>query len=496
MKKIQSILLTLGIIVLISGSSEVYGQGWGEMSTVPAWQDPWQSYQVSNVSNEMPQFPPQTMPVPPPPQQQAIPYYPAPNYTTDRSLGELTREVEDLKRELAKKSDKPDPSKGFTTPKISGRVFMDSVNIVDQDDDGSSFRGHNSFGFREARLGAAGTAYDFLDYKFEIGFETNNGANFKDVFLGIKYVPLLGYVRVGNHFVEDAGSEISNSPTNYTFMETPAPAGDLFTSRRLGISSRHLFARDRVRLHLGTYGAKNVSGTHQWIDSNQGFLLNARLTHALMFQREGKNIFLYGGYYSFTDPSDANQRYARVRPGGWDLDMGYFSSDISADHIQKAGFETVYQNGAFCLQTDLFMRHFSNAANSGDATMYGGFLMGRYFLTQGDYRKYSLENASWGSVTANRPFLLFQRGSSNFIQGPGAWEIASYYGFLNTDDFKNTGVTYYGTDHQIGAALNWYWNPQLKWTLNYIHQMADITSGVDSYKPSVDVVALSCRFHW
>ncbi|MCL2305240.1 MAG: porin [Planctomycetaceae bacterium] len=486
MKKL--ILSTLGTLWLVSASCAVHAQEWNAMPTGTPWPE------VRQVSGGVPQFPPQRIPpppqmVPPPPQMIPAPpqyYSPAPSYAADQSYSELTQRIENLERELAKKSDKPDPKKGFTAPKIGGRLFMDSVNILNQD----NIHGHNYFGIRDARLGVSGSAYDFLDYQFELGFENENGANFKDAFLGIKYVPVLGYVRVGNQEVEDGCSEVYAS-LNYTFMEPPAPAADQFTARRLGITSRHFFAKNRVRLFLGAFGAKNISGKHQQIDCDQGIILNARLIHALMFQKDGRKMFFYGGYYSFTESNDP-QKYAGVRPGSWGL-MGD-SPTLLADNIHKAGFETVYQNGPFCLQTDLFVRYFSDAATSstnGDATLYGGFVMGRYFLTRGDYRKYNLESGRWSSVVVNCPFLLSQRGSYNFLEGPGAWEVAAYYGFLNNDDFENIAAVY-GMEHQIGAALNWYWNPQLKWALNYVHFMADNNVS----KPSVDAIGLSCRLHW
>jgi len=492
MKKLQSILSTLGAIGIALNFTMVYGQGWGEVSAGSAWPEIQQGF------NGVPQFPQPVMPVPqrqaiPAPPQYAVPFNPAPNYAADRSLDELAREIENLKSELAKKSDKPDPKKGFTAPKINGRVFMDSVNIIHQDDDGLAAigQGKNLLGFREARLAATGTAYDFLDYKLELGFEGTAQANFKDVFLGINDVPVLGYIRIGNQYVENAGSEICNGTTNYTFMELPAPAGGQFTARRLGMTSRHLFARNRVRLFFGAFGAQDVSSTHISTADHQGIILNTRLTHALMFQKEGKCMFLYGGYYSYTEPQSVT---VNNRPGGWNLGMPPLIS-YPSENGHKMGLETVYQNGPLCLQADVFVRYFSEVNPDEDAMMYGGFVMGRYLLTKGDYRKYSLENACWGSLVVNRPFLLFQRGASNFMQGPGTWEIAAYYGYLNAEDFKNAGGVY-GSDHEIGAALNWYWNPQLKWALNYVHQMAEVTSGTHGYKPSMDIVAMSCRFHW
>ena len=478
MRKLRSILSTLGVVGLTCCFSVAYAQEWGAAPS---------PYETPT-------------------------YYPVSNYSANVSVDGLASDIEYLKKELAKKSDKPDPKKGFTAPRIGGRVFIDSVNILNQSSDGlpvplsdtnPGYDGRNFWGFREARLAATGTAYDFLDYKLELGFEgtSADAINFKDVFLGIKSVPLFGYVRIGNQYVEDGGSEICNGSTNYTFMEMPAPTGGQFTSRRLGISSRHLFANDRGRLFLGAYGARSVADTRQQRFDNQGYMLNARLTHAPLFKNEGKQMFLYGGYYNFTDPSGSGpQGYIRVRPGGYNLDMDNAfgaGSSIPTTGVHKAGFETVYQNGAFCLQTDFYLKHFSDAvvgAKTDDATLYGGFVMGRYFLTRGAYRKYSLESAAWSSVAVNCPVLLSERGAYNFIQGSGVWEVAAYYGFLNNDDFKE--IVPYGTDHEIGVALNWYWNPQLKWALNYVHQVVDITTTDGKARPNTDVLGVSCRFHW
>jgi len=44
--------------------------------------------------------------------------------------------------------------------------------------------------------------------------------------------------------------------------------------------------------------------------------------------------------------------------------------------------------------------------------------------------------------------------------------------------------------------LNWYWNPQVKWALNYIHQMSDITVNGQGYTPSADIVGMSCRINF
>lgn len=436
----------------------------------------------------------QLYPAPPvaqaPVHSQAQPMY-AQSLAAPESLEEqvqrLSLQVEQLSGEMQRKANVAKPSSGFSAPKISGRFFIDRVDVLHQNDNSRQIygEGRNLFRMREARITATGTGYGFLDYKFELGYESGNDVSIKDMFLGISNVPYLEYVRVGNQYVEDAGSEICNGTTNYTFMEAPAPAGGFFTSRRVGITSRHLFDRDRGRLFFGLYEARDISGgNHTYKNDSQGVILNARYTYAPMFSQDGRCMFLYGAYYSL---NTANEQSANIRPGNWNVYDDPLGVRFDVDASHKAGFEIVYQNDRFCFQTDLFLKHYSDIVGVGDSTNYGGFVMGSYFLTSGDYRKYNLKNASWGGVSPCRPFMMFSRGGWNCVQGPGAWEVAAMYSFLDTNDL---GFGNDLTEHQLGLALNWYWNSQVRWSMNYIHQTTDFSG---TGKGKADLLGLTCR---
>ena len=436
----------------------------------------------------------------------------------ERSLEALHAEFEKIKKELAKKSDKRDTSKSIGAPNVGGRLFIDSVNVMRQnrDSDLAYGPGKNYMGVREARIALSGAGFDFIDYKVELGFENyvNDGSrgtvNFKDVFVGFKSIPLLGYVRVGNQYLEDGGSEVCNGSTNYTFMEIPSPAGDQFTSRRLGISSRHMFAKDRGRFFLGVYNPRNISEEHRISDDNQGISFNTRLTYAPYFKQEGRCMFLLGGYYNYTDPRNDGTYRHTVRPGGWGVGMNMLDSGtFYSSSYQKAGFETVYQNGRFAVQTDVFLQAYGDTiyrdaggvaiSNQENKTVYGGFIMLRYMLTPGDYRKYNQENAAWGSVNVSRPFVVFERGNSVCVRGPGAWEVAGVYGFMDSSEFGGTPADTsirHGNDNELGFALNWYWNSNLKWCVNYVHQFSNVDYRGTGYDPTSDYLGLSCRIHF
>lgn len=426
-----------------------------------------------------------------------IPYGNSPYSSAQAEIEDMKVRLAQMEAMMAKKADKPAPAKGFSAPKIGGRFFLDQYYVLNQNDDsrGAYLNGHNNTRIREARITATGTGYGFLDYKIEAGFEKSSQVSLKDVYLGIQNVPILEYVRVGNQYVEDAGSEICNGTTNYTFMEAPSPGGNQFTSRRVGISSRHLFNNDRGRLFLGVYDARNISDTKAYKGGDShGVMLNGRFTYAPMFQQDGRCMFLYGAYYSYT--SDYDKHDKSVYPGGFDVDIKTLNTggEFSSDAYHKAGFELVYQYGELCLQTDWYVQKFTNVNTVGgdDCTNYGGFVMARYFLTPGDYRKYNKQAAAWGAVNVCRPFVLIDHCGVNYMKGCGAWEIAAVYGYGDYDDFGGTST--YGTDHELGLALNWYWNSQVKWCFNYIHQMSDVTRSNRNFgSASSDIIGVSCR---
>ena len=244
-------------------------------------------------------------------------------------LDEISAEIASLKSQLAEKADKPNTRMGWSSPKIGGRIFMDYVSAMNQDWDGldtameTNVDTQNWFGFREARLSVSGTGYDFLDYKFELGFEpkAESCPSFKDLALGIQHVPILEYLRIGHQYVEDVGSEVWHS-TMGTFMDGPGPVGQQFMVRRLGVTSRHLFAENRVRLFFGAYNATNLSDIHYRKADYQGIVLNTRMTVAPVFDEDGRRLLLFGAYYLFVDSSseyNCKRNLAFSRPSGWDV---------------------------------------------------------------------------------------------------------------------------------------------------------------------------------
>ena len=110
--------------------------------------------------------------------------------------------------------------------RIGGRIHWD--NAFSSDDDYMS----DGDTFRRARLYVSGQIQERYDFKMQYDF-AGGDADFKDVYFGIKGVPALGNVRVGQ-FKEPFSLEELTSSNNITSIER-ANANRLSPSRSAGV---------------------------------------------------------------------------------------------------------------------------------------------------------------------------------------------------------------------------------------------------------------------
>ncbi|MDR3110112.1 MAG: hypothetical protein LBU65_10575 [Planctomycetaceae bacterium] len=479
-------------------------------------------------------------PVPPAPVTAPPTVAPAIPITVTQSYVEPSPDLEvriaALEANLKKKQDKPDSKKAFTKT-VSGRVYFDSYNVMDQsggvveNQQTSLTNLKNWNGVRDARIGVSGEGYEILDYTVDLGFtqatgsnapETkntfnNNGVNFKDVSLGVKNVPLLEYVRIGHYRIEDGLSHLVGG-TNTTFLEFADR--DFALSRRIGISSRHLWAQDRLRLFTGIFFEDDFVSSGRFSQrDNQGTITNIRLTYMPYASRDkdgkidGKCFTLFGGNYSYIDVT----KKSGVARADWQsrfdtLDIGrVFRVNIDTGNYQKFGLEFAKQNGPFTLQAEAFFNVYENAKTwSGDTeaagvdlvrhgrTVSGGYIMARYFLT-GDFRKFNANNATWGAASLNHNLDLRKICDRNYVYWTGAWELAARWSYVDLTDLWNVGnssVTC-GDINTLTVGLNWYWSPQARWMFDYSHIMPNkIRNGNVRDASTTDLLSIAFRYNF
>jgi len=414
--------------------------------------------------------------------------------------GEMER-MNDAITKLQKDTAKPDTKKAWSAPKISGRIFLDSVNFMNQNDESRLRNGNmqNAAGFRELRLGAAGTGYDSFDYKVEFGFQSDAGrVALVDNWVGVKNVPLLGYVRIG-HFKPETGQYYSMGTTNVSTMEYITPANVFGLGRRIGIASENLFANDRVRLFFGVFQNEATDMDRRSKRDNQGQVVNLRLTAAPWFEQEGKYLFHVGGHWSYV--STHNGRDTRsVTPGTFSWgDTSLSSGAFDTEYSNRGGLELAYQCGRFSARSELFAGSFD-----GGEHLYGSYVELGYFLTN-DFRTYDLKSGLFGAPKMKRNFHPYKHGEWNLIDSWGAWQAVFQWGYTDMEDWRRavnttpaggvaTTSQYGGHQNDFVAGLNWYWSPQMRWMFQYVRSEQCVGNAY-SHR-SQDIFGTSVRYNW
>jgi phosphate-selective porin OprO/OprP len=94
----------------------------------------------------------------------------------------------------------------------------------------------------------------------------------------------------------------------------------------------------------------------------------------------------------------------------------------------------------------------------------GVYVFASWFLT-GENRQYNRPMATFDRIKVNRDFFRVRDCDGCVHTGPGAWELAYRFSYLDLDDADITGGNV--TDHTIG--LNWYLNPYTRLMFNYVN---------------------------
>ena len=410
-----------------------------------------------------------------------------------------------LEESLKQKADKPDTKKAWSSPKISGRLFLDSINFIDQNTASKTDNGNmpNVTGFRELRLGVSGNGYDAFDYKVEVGFQNGTGqVVLIDNWIGAKNVPLLGYVRAG-HFKPETGLYYPMSSNNISLMEYTAAANIFNLGRRIGISSENLFAHDRVRLFFGVFTNEGADASRRIVSDNQGQVVNVRLTTAPWFGQEGKYVLHLGGHWEYagtsnrpSSPPDPPRRTSlSATPGtfGHSIASTLAAENFANDYSHRGGLEFAYQCGRFSTRSELFAGSFSACGTEPGRHLYGTYVELAYFLTDA-FRTYDLTSGSFGGVKMKRNFHPFKCGEWNLVDGLGAWQAVFQWSYVDMEDWRARANTIGGHQNDFVAGLNWFWTPQLRWIFEYVHSNQCVGPGY-SHR-SQDIFATSLRVHF
>lgn len=331
----------------------------------------------------------------------------------------------------------------------------------------------NGEAFRRARLGAFGD-YGPSEYRIEMDFALTGRPSFLDVWAGLKDVPYLGRVRVG-HFFEPFSLERLTPNRFVTFMERALPDQPFAPARNIGVMANDTWLDDRGTWAVGLFRTDSDAFGDDVGDEFES-ALTGRVTYLPWYDEasDGREYAHVGAGYSLRDTNDDQVRFRaqpEARLGSTTPNVPFLvdTGDVPAESFQLVGLEAAWVNGPFSVVSE-YMLVPVNADGPDGLAFHGAYAQTSYFLT-GEHRPYRRDCGTFGRVIPRRDFLRYRGDAEDKCVelGPGAWEVAARMSGLELDD----GLVRGGSLVDLTLGLNWYLNPYLRVTANWVRAFAD-----------------------
>lgn len=391
--------------------------------------------------------------------------------------------------------------------KVRGRIQAD-YNAIDQDFPITGRPDVNAAELRRARLGAEGTVFYTLKYKFEVDFADDETA-IKDAYL--EYTGLMDglALRAGNFKTPNSLDEMTSSRF-ITFMERAAFVGAFGLDRQIGAGA--VYNNDHFTLSAGVFGPTPEDDS-EWMDDVRTGA--ARVTFAPINRdvngvhqvvhlgaswrtREGAEDLRSPSEGSSTDTF--NDQFFRYRARGADLHLAdrfiatpqIFTEDtfwgvegaviwgpwhVVGEYTEleaKVASGTCVAGFDDCFPGDAFF--------PGSNPTYNGWYVETGFFLTGETRSY--KKGAFGRVKVKNPVIGGGKGG-----GWGAWQIAGRYDVI---DLTSNATTFVGirnaADDDVGfectqcgeqetwlIGVNWWLNDYTRFLFNY--NESDIKGG-------------------
>lgn len=308
--------------------------------------------------------------------------------------------------------------------------------------------------FRRARLFVSGQLYERLKFKAQYDF-AGGDAEFKDVYMELTKLGILGNLRVG-HFKEPFSLEELTSSKYIQFLERGLPNA-FAPSRNVGLMFHDHEFDGRMTWAIGMF--RDADGFGESANEGGGeYNLTLRVTGLPWYENKGRQLLHLGLGYTHRSPHEDTVRF-RQRPEVHLSPRFVNTGHLAADAEDRLGAEAAVVFGPLSFQGE-YMFSAVDALETEDPTFSGYYIQGSYFLT-GENRKYKTSSGAFDRVKPKRNFIP---GKS----GPGAWEVALRYSRIDLNDEEING----GQLDDVTLGLTWHLNPNTRVMWNYV--LADL----------------------
>jgi phosphate-selective porin OprO/OprP len=336
--------------------------------------------------------------------------------------------------------------------KFGGRIHWQNAFFGDDEFGGKLLEDGDEF--RRSRIYVSGLIRERYDFKMQYDF-AGGDADFKDVYFGIKDIPVLGNLRVGQ-FKEPLSLEELNSSNSNSTIER-ANVNLLVPSRSAGIMAYDNFVGSRVSVAVGLFrGADDSYGNYR----GDGYATTARLSGLPYLSEDASRLMHLGIGYSYRGDDTATYKLSSDHS----LAPNWKHKISNVDNTKVLSLEGALKLGPFSLQSE-WVEADVDAAEGGNLDGY--YVQAGYVLT-GESRSYDQTLGAFKGVSPSSEFM--EDG------GIGAWEAVLRWSNLDFSDLTPNQEIDTWT-----VGLNWYLNKNIRVMLNYSNAELD--------DDNVDVIA-------
>lgn len=309
--------------------------------------------------------------------------------------------------------------------------------------------------FRAARLYIKGTIDERYFFKANYDFAQtralDGGSGFKDVYVGLKGLPVVQDVQIG-HFKEPLGLEIMTSGKYITFMERSLTSG-ADPARNTGLMVSGKNGRKSMTYAGGIFRDTDKFGSG---GGNGHYAFTGRVTGLPMTNKDHTQMIHVGAAASYRAMDGGSVRF-RPRPESH-LSPRYLDTGaIAADSEVLFGLEWASVHGPFSTQVE-YVNLDVNGTGAGPSPTFSTYYGQVSWFATGESRAYNAKKGAFGRVKPNSPW-----GKG----GKGAWEFALRYSHIDLDDDGVAG----GELSNVTGGVNWYLSSYARIMANYV--MAD-----------------------
>lgn len=350
---------------------------------------------------------------------------------------------------------------------LGGRIMHD-WGFFDENQTFATNFGNQQNGarFRRARFFMAGLLYKTIAFKWDIDVDGGaNGVTFKDMYIGMKHIPLVGNFQVG-HFKRPASLDSKTSSKYNTFIERSL-TNTFFKTRNTGFAlfNQHLNKRFTWFVFLN----KAVGERPPDIRNDNDWNITSRITGLPYASEDGKRWVHLGASWSHDKPISNLVTFKAARDT--EITSTFLTTGaIASTQVDIVGLEGAVNWNQFGVQGEYALTNVDQTS-APDAQLDAFYVQGTWYLT-GENRHYKKSSGTIGRFKPIQNFSWVKNWLAG--RGIGAWQLAFRYAELDLNDQGIQG----GKQKSATVGVNWELNRMSRVMYNFVH--ADFITGTET----------------